>query len=493
MILFRKIIRGIHWPIRTVFFARGMGRVRLSVCALSFVAILTALYSWPFPYDKTVDWVNEKIDYYETLHFLQDKKPLHFDELFFRTVTTLQLHRLGFSPRTTYRLGLDLEGGVHVVYRADFSQVDVPDKAAAMEGLRDVIERRVNAFGVAEPIVQVTESGEDWRLIVELAGVHDTEKAIRMIGEAPLLEFKEVVSGAEGKPFSELTFADFVPTELAGGRHLKTATVQFDQTTGKPVVALEFDSEGAKLFHEITKRNVNRLLAIFIDGVPISIPRVNEPIPGGKAIISGDFTLEEAKGLAENLSAGAVAVPIQLLSQQTVGASLGKASLEESIRAGIIGAALVVLFMVLIYRLAGLLAVFALGLYLVLLLTFFKLFSVTLTLAGIAGFILSVGMAVDANILVFERMKEERKAGKGFALAIEEGFSRAWTSIRDGNVSTLITAGILFWFGTGFVQGFALVLALGIVVSMFSAMFVTKNLLKLFIGTRFENMRFLWR
>jgi len=493
MSLFGKIARVITWPFRMVFFARGMARVRVTILALFFVMLIAGTYSWPLPYNKGVDWVNGKIDYYETFSFLRGSKPLHMDELLFRIVTGLRLHQIGFIPRSDFRLGLDLEGGTHLVYQADFSQVSVSDEAGAMDGLRDVIERRVNIFGVAEPIIQINRSGKDWRLIVELAGVHDTSQAIQMIGEAPLLEFKEVSSEAAGKDIAELAFGDFISTELAGGEHLNSATVQFDPTTGEPVVSLEFDSEGSELFHEITKRNVEKPLAIFIDGIPISIPRVNEPISGGRAIITGSFTLDEAKALARNLNAGAVSVPITLLSQQTVGASLGKESLEKSISAALVGAILVIIFMLLIYRLQGILAVFALGLYLVILLTFFKLFSVTLTLAGIAGFILSLGMAVDANILIFERMREERRSGKSLALSIEEGFARAWTSIRDGNISTLITAGILFWFGTGFVQGFALVLVLGVAVSMFSAIFVTKNLLKLFIGTRFERASYLWR
>lgn len=493
MMFLSKILQLIILPIRVLFTAKGLARARVTVITLFIVILFASLYSWPTPYNKGVDWINGKIDYYQTLSFLRSNKLLHFNELFFRAVTFLRLHRIGFIPRTDFRLGLDLEGGTHVVYQADFSKVDVENKAEAMEGLRDVIERRINIFGVSEPIVQVDQSGGEWRLVVELAGVHDTAQAIQMIGEAPLLEFKEIDPAAAGKDLSELTLANFLATDLSGGKHLKHSDVQFDQTTGEPTVGLEFDSEGAEIFHELTKKNVGKPLAIFIDGFPISIPRVNEPIAGGKAVITGNFTLDEAKELARNLNAGAVSVPIILLSQQTVGASLGKVSLEKSITAALIGAILVAIFMVVVYRFAGGLAVVTLMLYVVLLLTFFKLFSVTLTLAGIAGFVLSMGMAVDANVLIFERMREERKEGKSFALSIEEGFSRAWSSIRDGNISTLITTGILFWFGTGFVQGFALVLSIGVLTSMFSALFVTKNFLKLFIGTRFERTSFLWR
>ena len=493
MRIFKKLGMYIAWPVRTIFLARGIARVRINVFFLLVCVAVATTYAWPTPFNRGIDWLNAKLEGQGKIEFVKRIKLPHPDQLIIRGAQFLRLGRIGFAPRADYRLGLDLDGGTHLVYQADFSNVTVQDKAEAMDGMRDVIERRVDAFGVTEPLVQVNKEGEAWRLVVELAGVHDTGQAIKMIGEAPLLEFKELDPQAYGKNPEELTFGDFLVTDLRGGEHLKRAQVQFDQTTQKPVIGLEFDSKGGEIFYEITKRNVNKPLAIFIDGLPISIPRVNEPISGGKAVITGNFTPEEAKYLARNLQAGSVSVPISLVSQQTIGASLGKETLRNSIKAALVGAILIAVFMILVYRLQGVLATLALGIYVVVLLVIFKVFSLTLTLAGIAGFILSLGMAVDGNILIFERMREERKRGRSFAMTVEEGFARAWTSIWDGNVSTLITAGILFWLGTGSIQGFGLTLILGTLVSMFSAIFVTKNLLKLFIGSRLERVSFLWK
>jgi len=266
------------------------------------------------------------------------------------------------------------------------------------------------------------------------------------------------------------------------GKNLTRATVQFNPQDNSPEVALEFDSEGAKLFEEITARNVGKPVAIFLDGYPISTPTVNEKITGGKAVISGKFNIQEAKLLAQRLNAGALPVPITLISQQTVGASLGHESLTDSLKAGLAGLLLVALFMILYYRLPGLLAVFSLIIYGILILAVFKLWPVTLTLAGMAGFILSIGMAVDANVLIFERLKEELRAGQPLETAIQEGFMRAWPSIRDGNVSTLITCFILIQFTTSIVKGFAITLGLGVVISMFSAIIITKTFLNLFGG-----------
>ncbi len=602
-----------------------------------------------------------------------------------------------------FRLGLDLQGGTHLVYEADMSQIDPVDRQNALEGVRDVIERRVNAFGVSEPVVQTnrTAAGE-YQVIVELAGIKDVNQAIKMIGETPLLEFKEPASGppkltpeeqkkldefnrqaekkaqevlgkalkggdfaalarqysddeatkdkggdlgwvteadkpdlvsaakklkpgqvsdliatADGdeiiklenkrvkkdpfsgepekevkaahilicyqgaencqsnlskeeayrkikeikakanpqnfkqlarqystdptakqnggelgwfgrgkmvKPFEDTVFKQKVgtisyivetkfgyhiiykeaerpieeyklrhifirkmkPADIIGnkpnwknteltGKYLKRATVQFDPKTGAPQVALEFDSEGAKLFADITGRNVGKQVAIFLDGYVISAPTVNEKITGGKAVISGKFNLKEAKLLARRLNEGALPVPIKLVSQQTVGASLGHQSVQDSLRAGLIGLILVALFMIIFYRLPGLISVLSLLVYGFLVMAIFKLWPVTLTLAGVAGFILSIGMAVDANVLIFERLKEELAAGKPVSIAIEEAFLRAWPSIRDGNVSTLITCFILIQFSTSIVKGFAITLGIGVLVSMFSAIIVTKN------------------
>ena len=399
-----------------------------------------------------------------------------------------------------YRFGLDIKGGAHLVYQADLSGVSTPEYGDAMESLRDVIERRVNLFGVAEPVVQVERSGTDHRLIVELAGVPDIGAAIRMIGETPYLEFKEERPAEDRDAVLEDQKTNgpragedpyFTTTKLTG-RYLERAEVDFDPTTFQPEVILDLTKEGGEIFADLTKRNVGKQIAIYLDGAPISAPVVREEIAEGRAVISGNFTPQSAKELAGRLNAGALPVPIHLISQETVGASLGEESFARSLNAGIIGFLFVAIFMIAWYRLPGILAVFALCLYTLALLSLFKLIPVTLTIAGIAGFILSIGMAVDANILIFERMKEELRAGRTLDAAIYEGFSRAWTSIRDSNVSSLITSVILYWFGTSIVQGFALTLSLGILVSMVSAISVTRTLLIAVLNRRVEKMRVLF-
>jgi protein-export membrane protein SecD len=612
-----------------------------------------------------------------------------------------------------FRLGLDLQGGTHLVYLANMEQIPEEDRSSALEGVRDVIERRVNVFGVSEPLVQVSDSGEP-RVIVELAGIKDVNEAIEMIGETPLLEFKEqeiesrdlseeernlydqIKGEIEGKkneileklnngedfaalarqysqqeaskeaggdlgwiresdypeliqiaknlqpgeaaksfnetslgyelvklegvrdktdpftneaekeikashilicheenegcesglskddayskikslkeratpanfsqlakenstepgaetsggdlgwfgrgrmvePFEEAVFGQqtgtisFVVETMFGyhiiykqeeritkeynirhialarvteediigsqnnwknteltGKNLKKASVQFNPNDNSPEVGLEFDNEGAEMFAAITERNIGSPVAIFLDGEPISIPTVNEKIPNGKAVISGNFNISDAKLLAQRLNAGALPVPIELVSQQTVGASLGKASLSSSLEAGIIGIVLVAIFMIVFYRVPGVIAVISLIFYGILILAVFKLWPVTLTLAGLAGLILSIGMAVDANVLIFERLKEELRSGKPLNLAIDDAFDRAWPSIRDGNASTLITCFILIQFTTSMVKGFAITLGLGILISMFSAIVITKTLLKLSAGDWLE-------
>ena len=387
-----------------------------------------------------------------------------------------------------FKLGLDLQGGVHLTYKADLSAIKPAEAVDAMEGLRDVIERRVNAFGVGEPLVQVEKSaGGDQRLIVELPGVTNVNEAIKMIGETPFLEFKtenpaaDKLTEEEKKDSSKV----FVSSDLTG-RYLKKAILDFDQTTFEPIISLEFNDEGGKLFAKMTKENVGKSIAIFLDGAPISVPNVREEITGGKAQITGQFTPQEAKLLVQRLNSGALPVPVSLISQQSVGPTLGEKFLAKGVMAGIYGMILVSLFLILWYRLPGLAAVLALGLYTIIILALFKLIPVTLTAAGIAGFILSVGMAVDANILIFERMKEELKKGKNLQSAVSEGFSRAWLSIRDSNISSLITAGILFWMGTSMIKGFALTLGVGILISMFSAITVSRTFL-LAIGLKGES------
>ncbi|MDD2807809.1 MAG: protein translocase subunit SecD [Patescibacteria group bacterium] len=509
-----------------------------------------------------------------------------------------------------FRLGLDLQGGTHLIYQADVTNIPSGDQSSAVEGVRDVIERRVNAFGVGEPVVEVTNTSEGWRVIVELAGVSDINQAIKMIGETPLLEFKEqnpnpqisltedqkkqlaqynedakkraeevlqkiqapgadfssiaqqysedagskanggdlgyfsrgnfvaefekacfddLKSGETSKSLIQSAFgyhiiqkvgeqgsgdtykadcrhiliktkteADFInPNDQWSytgltGKQLTRAQVVFDPNSHAPQISLEFNTEGKDLFGTITKRNISKPIAIFLDGQMISSPTVQEPIVDGKAVINGKFTIVEAKLLAQRLNAGALPVPITLISQQTIGASLGNESVRQSVNAGIIGLLIVALFMILYYRLPGVAATIALIFYALILAALFKIINVTLTLAGIAGFILSLGMAVDANILIFERLKEELRRDKPLSAAIDEGFKRAWPSIFDGNLSTIITCLILMSFTTSSVKGFAITLTIGILVSMFSAMTVTRVIIKTFIKSKALNSMWLF-
>lgn len=409
-----------------------------------------------------------------------------------------------------FQLGLDLAGGSHLLYEADTRDVAPQEVDELMGVLRDVIERRVNVFGVSEPLVQVEESsfvaGEPTqRLVVELPGVTDIDEAVAAIGATPLLEFKLInepallqeravksveATTADG---AEVAAQEVATTTATGtpyldtgltGRYLESARLEFSGQSGangavpnEPVVSVQFNQEGAALFEELTRENVGERLAIFLDGEEISAPRINEVIPGGTAVISGGFTVDEARALAENLNFGALPIPIELVSTQTIGATLGAELLEQGVWAGVVGLALVMCFMVGWYRLPGAVAVAALLLYVAVMLAIFQLIPVTLTAAGLAGFILSIGIAVDANVLVFERMKEEYRAGAPSDLAAKRGFARAWGAIRDGNITSLLSAVILFWFGTSLVKGFALVFGIGIIVSMLSAILVTRTLL----------------
>jgi len=622
-----------------------------------------------------------------------------------------------FLKDVKLHLGLDLQGGTHLVYQADTSKVTDIDKASAVEGVRDVIEKRVNAFGVGEPLIQTSKVGGNYRVIVELPGVTDSAKAIKMIGETPLLEFKEqgsnateltdaqkkemdeyntkskkkaedllvkvkagdnfdsliknnsedtttkensgkmdglkengiygdlvkkaletkdglvleaVIENEEGynlikkvsagqdteinakhilicykgasrcdketseedaktkiekiksdfllssadktetftklakenstepsaqetggdlgwfskgqmvKDFEDPAFAlkdgevsNVIKTEFGyhiiyrvgtravktasiqrlliakrtssyylsenqwkntqlSGKQLKSARVSFENLTGESQVNITFDDEGKKLFSEITTKNIGKPLAIFLDGNMISAPTVNEAITGGEAVISGSFSIKEAKELAMRLNSGALPIPISLINQQSIGPTLGKASLDKSFIAAIVGFLLVGLYMILFYRLPGLVANFALLIYALILISLFKIIPITVTLSGIAGFILSMGMAVDANVLIFERMKEELKSGQNLKSAMLIGFKRAWSSIRDGNITTLIICYVLYQFGSSSVKGFGLTLALGILTSMFTAITVTRVLLLKLSDTKLEKKKKLW-
>ncbi|MBP7061128.1 MAG: protein translocase subunit SecD [Candidatus Moranbacteria bacterium] len=489
--------------------------------------------------------------------------------------------------------GLDLQGGIHLEYKADVSQIESEKVSDALTAAEAVIERRVNAFGVGEPLVQLSRSGAEQRIIVELPGIKDIEQAKKMIKETPFLEFRESSDGAisteeqtqldqlndasrgkaesilkralEGEEFATLAtqfsqdpgskdqggdldfvksgaflpefdkvlfdpsfqsgtvypelvetqfgwhiikkieergegderevrgahvlFRQYTPNDFPklafkatglSGKNLKNAYVDYQsQGIGSPQIALQFDDEGTQLFAEITKRNIGKPVAIFLDDEIISQPTVQNEIIAGEAVITGDFTMQEANDLVKRLNEGALPVPITLVGQQSVDASLGEVALKQSLFAGLVGLAAVAVFMIFYYRLLGVVAVFALLLYTAMLLTLFKLsvftpFAITVTLSGIAGFILSIGIAVDANVLIFERTREELSYGKGVIRSIKEGYRRAWPSIRDGHVSTLITTVVLIGLGTGFVKGFALILALGVLLSLFTAVVLVR-------------------
>ncbi|MBU4536868.1 protein translocase subunit SecD, partial [Patescibacteria group bacterium] len=345
-----------------------------------------------------------------------------------------------------YKFGLDIAGGTHLVYKADVSDLNTNEIKDSMDSLRDVIERRTNLFGVSEPLVQTEkssseESSKEQRLIVELPGVTDINIAVEMIGQTPLLEFK---LAREITGDTEESMVQFESTGITG-RMIEKAQLQFNSTSGEPIVLLSFNNEGKDLFAKVTKENIGEILAIFLDNAPISTPIIQDEIKDGKAQISGGFTPQEAKLLVRDINYGALPVPIELISTQTIGASIGEDTLTKGITAGLYGLLTVIIFLILWYRLPGLLASISLIIYISVLMTVFKLIPVTLTSAGIAGFILSIGMAVDANVLIFERIKEELKEGRDIASAISEGFTRAWLSIRDSNISSIITAVILFW------------------------------------------------
>ncbi|MCD6429200.1 protein translocase subunit SecD [bacterium] len=452
-----------------------MSRKSYKILGIFFIllGIFLGFFVYPQPFNKSVDWINQKMGWHLP-HFWQ----------------------------VPFKLGLDLKGGVELLYEADFSQVETKDYTSVMEGLRDVIERRINIFGVREPQIEVVVVKNHYRLSVKLPGVTDPQQAIKEIGRTPFLEFREPKPNYQeiqekNRKFFETgegSYEDpFQPTALTG-KYLVGAELGFRQKIMEPLVLLRFNDEGAKLFAEITERNIGKPLAIYIDNVLISAPVVQEKITGGRAQITGKFTIEEAKELVRNLNAGALPVPINLISQKTIGPTLGNISLQKSLRAGFIGFLAIIIFLIGFYRLPGFLSVIALAIYVVIVLSLFKTIPVVLTLSGIGGFILSIGMAVDANILIFARMREELREGKDLSQAIDEGFSRAWPSIRDANLTTLIVAVILFSVGTSFIKGFATTLIIGILVSIFSAMVITKSFFVLFSSwRRLEKIKCLWR
>lgn len=381
------------------------------------------------------------------------------------------------------KLGLDLAGGVQLVMSADMTNIPQEDRDNALESAQNIVEKRVNSLGVAEAVIQTSKTNENYRLICELPGVSDVDQAISSCQRSAHLEFRQLKQDVSIDATASVFPESFENTGLTG-KDLKRAQAEPSRDPQNPgyVVSLQFSEEGAKKFEEITRNNLQKPLAMFLDTEPISWPppTVQAIISDGNAQITGQFTAKEARNLAIQLNAGALPVPLKIESQTRIGPSIGQESIQRSIVASIIGLATVAIFMIAYYRLLGIFAVIALTIYTLIVFAVFKLIPVTLTLAGIAGFVLSVGMAVDANILIFERIKEERKWGKPKIESFFSGFDRAWTSIRDSNVSSLITTAILFNFGTGAIRGFALTLAIGILVSMFTAITVSRNLLRLF-------------
>lgn len=392
-------------------------------------------------------------------------------------------------------LGLDLLGGTQLVLEADMKDIAEDQRNTALESVKEIVERRVNFFGVAEPVVQTARVDQSYRVIVELPGVSDIEEAVNTLGQTARLEFREMNDEATGAA----TLSALLLTKSTGvtGQDLKKAELTFDTQNGEPIVSFEMTPEGAKKFAELTTRLVGKPLAIFLDDFPLGNPPiVQTAIPDGKGIIRGGFTTEMAKQLSLQLSAGALPAPVKIIEQRNVGATLGAESVERSVKAGLIGLSLVAAFMVLYYGRLGLLADIALIIYGLITFALFRLIPVTLTLPGIAGFILSIGMAVDANILIFERMKEELRKGKPWQIAMELGFGKAWDSIRDANFTTLITAFILFnplnWNflpASGVVRGFALTLVIGVLTSLFTGIFVSRNLIRAFYKPRLTALK----
>ena len=385
--------------------------------------------------------------------------------------------------------GLDLAGGAHLVFRAGTDTLPEENRADALSSLRDNIERRVNIFGLSEAVVQTSKTSSEDRLIVEIPGQVDPVQAVALIGQTAQLNFK-LEADIPPEATGSATIYDLFSKETdLNGANLRKAEVVFDPNTGKPQVSLEFDNKGKDIFAELTKNNVDRMMAIFLDNFLVSAPSINEPILDGKAVISGNFSLEDAKQMVSQLNAGALPVSVELIEQRTVSATLGEESISRGTRAGLVGVGLVALFMVGFYGRLGILANLGLFIYAVLSLAMYKLIPVTLTMPGVAGFLLSLGMAVDSNILIFERMKEELRLGRPWRMAMELGFGRAWDSIRDANVCTLITTFVLFnpfdWTflnTSGMIRGFALTLGLGVMLEMFTGIVVVRTIMRVFYG-----------
>ena len=401
------------------------------------------------------------------------------------TPTTLKIG--SFQRDLQIKKGLDLEGGVQLIYKVELDGIDSADREDAFSGVKSVMERRVNFFGVSEALVNTSQSGDNYRLYVELPGVYDVDEALNVIGKTAKLDFRVVDNSAPDPTTPEYTQSGLT------GSNLKKAQVAFDQNTGEAQVAIQFDDEGSRKFEEITRNNLNKPLAIFLDDQLITAPTVQTTILDGNAVISGSFTKDTAKQLAIQLNGGALPAPVTLEQQKTVGASLGDTSVKSSIVAGVIGLILVALFMTSYYGVLGFIAVISLLCYALITLTIYILLPVTLTLPGIAGFLLSIGMTVDSAILIFERLKDEVRLGVDNKFAVESAFTKAWNSIRDANVNTLIVCFILFnplnlqfLNSSGLVRGFALTLSMGIFIGLFTGIVIVRTIIRVFYLNDFE-------
>lgn len=383
--------------------------------------------------------------------------------------------------------GLDIQGGIQVVLEADMTGIATEDVETALASAREIILRRVDMYGLAEPNVKTLVTQDSHRIIVELPGISDPQKALELVGQTAQLDFQLITASPVVEDATESAGMMLVETGLTGTM-LKRATIQFDPTTSEPLVGIEFNEQGSELFATITTEYTGQQLAILIDGYPLMAPVIQTPIINGQATITGGFTLGEAEKLTIQLNAGALPVPIRVLEQRNIDATLGQESVNKSVFAGVVGIGLVMLFMILYYGAKGVLASIALVIYAILTLAVYKIIGVTLTIPGIAGLLLSIGMAVDANILIFERMKEELRLEKPFSVALELGFGRAWDSIKDANLATIITALILinpmdfsFLSSGGMVRGFGITLLIGVLLSLFTGVVVTRTLMRLFL------------
>lgn len=425
------------------------------------------------------------------------KIPISMNNSFLRIDTSIGGYKIDLfngkfkKDLSVLKKGLDLQGGIRILLEANVSGIDPGERDAALESAKEVISRRVDLLGVTEPYVATIKSGDQYRILVEIPGLDNVTDAVNLIGQTAQLKFRQL---AEGQEWTEDKFYDFYTNsslwEDTGitGADLKGADVVVNQqgdikSQGKPQIRLRFTNEGRNKFSELAKKNINKPVGLFLDQseIPLSMPIVSPDLAKGLTddpVISGEFDFETAKNLSIQIRAGALPVPVKVLEQETIGATLGTESVHKSFFAAAVGLVLVVLFLIFRYGKLGLLAGLSLFIYSAIVLSIFKIIPVVLTLPGIAGFILSIGMATDANILVFERVKEEILWGKPRTLAIHLGFERAWNSIKDSNVSSLITSFILFQFGSGPVKGFALTLAIGILVSLFTSIFVVRTFIE---------------